>query len=181
MPRSPGRRPRRGTPGFNTEKDMIAEKDKVVSFHYTLTNAEGEQMETSREQDPMSYLHGANNIIVGLEKAMEGRAAGDSFSVTVEPEEAYGVRNENNVQRVPLKRLKGIGKISVGQILTLQTNKGQVQVTVLKVGRFNVDVDGNHPLAGKQLTFDVEITGIRDASEEELQHGHVHGPGGHPH
>lgn len=160
---------------------MIVEKDKAVSFHYTLKNAEGEQMETSREKDPMSYLHGANNIIAGLEKAMEGHAVNDEFSVTVEPEDAYGVRNEKNVQRVPLKRLKGIGKVSVGQVLNLQTNNGQVQVTVLKVGRFNVDVDGNHPLAGKQLTFDVEIMDIREASEEELEHGHVHGPGGHQH
>ncbi len=160
---------------------MIAEKDKVVSFHYTLKDAAGEQMETSREKEPMTYLHGANNIITGLEKAMEGHAVKDEFSVTVEPEEGYGVRNENNVQRVPLKRLKGIGRISPGQVLNLQTNKGQVQVTVLKVGRFNVDVDGNHPLAGKQLTFDVEITDIRDASAEELEHRHVHGPGGHHH
>lgn len=160
---------------------MIVEKDKAVSFHYTLKNADGEEMETSRDKQPMSYLHGANNIISGLEKAMEGHAVNDEFSVTVEPEEAYGVRNENNVQRIPMKRLKGIGKLSVGQVLNLQTNNGQVQVTVLKVGRFNVDVDGNHPLAGKALTFDVEITDIREASEEELEHRHVHGPGGHQH
>ena len=160
---------------------MIVEKDKAVSFHYTLKDADGEQMETSRDKDPMSYLHGANNIIPGLEKAMEGRAVNDEFSVTVEPEEAYGVRNEKNVQRLPLKRLKGIGKVSVGQVLNLQTQNGQVQVTVLKVGRFNIDVDGNHPLAGKQLTFDVEITDIRDASKEELEHRHVHGLGGHQH
>jgi len=160
---------------------MIAEKDKVVTFHYTLKNADGEQMETSRDKQPMSYLHGANNIIVGLEKAMEGRAVNDEFSVTVEPEEAYGVRNEGNVQRIPLKRLKGIGKVSPGQILNLQTNQGPVQVTVLRVGRFNVDVDANHPLAGQALTFDIEITDIREASEEELTHRHVHGPGGHHH
>ena len=160
---------------------MIVEKDKVVTFHYTLKNADGEQMESSREKDPMNYLHGAGNIIPGLEKAMEGHAVGDEFSVTVEPEDAYGLRNEKNVQRVPLKRLKGIGKISVGQVLNLQTKQGQVQVTVLKVGRFNVDVDGNHPLAGAQLTFDVEIMDIRDASEEEMTHRHVHGPGGHQH
>lgn len=160
---------------------MIAEKNKVVTFHYSLKNAEGEPMESSREKDPMTYLHGANAIIPGLEKAMEGHAVGDEFSVTVEPENAYGIRNENNVQRIPLKRLKGIGKVQVGQVLNLQTNKGQVQVTVLKVGRFNVDVDGNHPLAGQQLTFDVEIMDLRDATEEEVKHGHVHGPGGHQH
>lgn len=159
---------------------MIA-KNKVVTFHYTLKNANGELMESSRDKDPMTYLHGANNIIPGLEKAMGGHAPGDEFSVTVEPEEAYGVRNEKNVQRIPLKRLKGIGKVSVGQVLNLQTQKGQVQVTVLKVGRFNADVDGNHPLAGQQLTFDVEIMDLRDSTEEELKHRHVHGPGGHQH
>lgn len=160
---------------------MIAEKNKVVTFHYTLTNADGEEMESSHDKDPMTYLHGANNIILGLEKAMEGHAIQDKFTATLEPEDAYGIRNEKNVQRVPMKRLKGIGKVSVGQILNLQTKQGPVQVTVLKVGRFNVDVDANHPLAGIQLTFDVEITEIRDASEEETKHGHVHGPGGHHH
>ena len=160
---------------------MIAEKNKVVSFHYILKNDTGDELESSYEKDPMTYLHGANNIILGLEKAMEGHAIRDKFSAMLEPEEAYGVRNENNIQRIPLKRLKGIGKISVGQVLNLQTNKGPVQVTVLKLGRFNVDVDGNHPLAGIQLTFEVEITDIRDATKEETQHGHVHGPGGHQH
>jgi len=160
---------------------MTVKKNKVVTFHYTLKNDTGEEMESSHDKDPMSYLHGANNIITGLEKAMEGHAISDKFSATLEPKDAYGVRNEKNVQRIPLKRLKGIGKVSVGQVLNLKTNKGQVQVTVLKVGRFNVDVDGNHPLAGVQLTFDVEITDIRDASEEEAKHGHAHGPGGHQH
>jgi FKBP-type peptidyl-prolyl cis-trans isomerase SlyD len=160
---------------------MIAEKDKVVTFHYTLKNKSGEQIESSHESDPISYLHGANNIISGLEKAMEGHAIKDEFSAIISPADGYGERNENNIQRIPLKRLKGLGKISVGQVLNLETNKGQVQVTVLKVGRFNVDVDGNHPLAGQELTFDIEIADIRDGSEEELQHGHVHGPGGHHH
>jgi len=160
---------------------MIVEKGKVVNFHYTLKNADGEEMESSREHDPMTYLHGSNNIIVGLEKAMEGYTTGDTFEVTVEPEEAYGVRNDGNIQRIPMKRLKGLGKIMPGQILNLQTKQGPVQVTVVKVGRFNVDVDANHPLAGQKLTFDVEITDIREASAEETEHGHVHGPGGHQH
>jgi FKBP-type peptidyl-prolyl cis-trans isomerase SlyD len=159
---------------------MIVEKGKAVSFHYTLTNSEGEQLESSHGNDPMAYLHGANNIIVGLEKAMDGRAAGDTFSVTVPPAESYGERVENT-QRIPVKRLGGIGKIKKGQVLNLQTSQGPVQVTVVKVGRFNVDVDANHPLAGQELTFDVEITSVRDATEEEVSHGHVHGPGGHHH
>ena len=125
---------------------------------------------------------GANNIILGLEKAMEGRAAGDSFEVTVPPGEAYGERNDANVQRLPLKRLGITGsQLQKGMILNLQTDQGPAQVTVLKVGRFNVDVDANHPLAGHPLNFDVEIVEIRDATDEEQEHGHAHGPGGHEH
>jgi len=158
---------------------MMVEKDKVVSFHYVLTDASGEQVESSREHEPMSYLHGANNIIRGLEKAMEGHAINDKFTATIEPEEAYGVRNEKNVQRIAIKRLKIQGKLHPGQVLSLRTKQGPVQVTVVKVGRFNVDVDGNHPLAGQTLTFDVEITAIRDATDEEIKHRHIHGPDGH--
>ncbi|MGA0264970.1 MAG: FKBP-type peptidyl-prolyl cis-trans isomerase [Lysobacterales bacterium] len=160
---------------------MNIEDQKVVDFHYTLTNEQGETVESSRERDPMSYLHGANNIIPGLEQAMNGRAAGDTFEVTVQPADAYGERQEANVQRIPLKRLGKIPRPRPGQILGLQTQQGPVQVTVIKVGRFNVDVDANHPLAGQALTFDVEIVGVRDATEEEISHGHAHGPGGHQH
>lgn len=160
---------------------MNIEKDKVVTFHYTLKDADGEEMETSRERDPMTYLHGNDNIIIGLEKALQGREAGDTFEVTVGPEEAYGVIKEDNIQRIPLKKLKDVGKILVGQFLNLQTKDGPVQVTVVKIGRFNVDVDANHPLAGETLTFDIEITEVRDASAEEIEHGHVHGPEGHEH
>jgi FKBP-type peptidyl-prolyl cis-trans isomerase SlyD len=160
---------------------MIIGESKVVSFHYTLKNSEGEQLETSREREAMSYLHGSRNIIPGLEKAMEGRAVGDAFSVTVDPEEAYGTRTEANIQRIPIKRLGKTVQPHVGQILSLQTNQGQVQVTVVKVGKFNLDVDANHPLSGQALTFDVEIMAVRDATEEEKSHGHAHGPGGHNH
>ena len=160
---------------------MTVENNKVVSFHYTLTNSDGNQMESSRDNDPMSYMHGANNIIPGLEKAMEGRKAGDQYSVTVQPEEAYGVRSEANIQRVPIKALGKMARPAVGQVLNLQTNQGPVQVTVVKVGRFNIDVDANHPLSGQALTFEVEIMSIRDATKEEIGHGHAHGPGGHNH
>lgn len=160
---------------------MIIEESKVVSFHYTLKNSEGEQIESSRERDAMSYLHGSSNIIPGLEKAMEGKQAGDEFSVTVQPEEAYGTRTEANIQRIPLKRLGKMPRPAVGQVLGLQTQQGPVQVTVVKVGKFNIDVDANHPLSGQALTFDVEIVSVRDATEEETSHGHAHGPGGHDH
>ncbi len=162
---------------------MNIEDKKVVSFHYTLTDEDGETLDTSRERgEPMSYLHGANNIIPGLEKALAGREAGESFEVSIPPEEAYGERRDANVQRLPLKKL-GVkpNQLQPGMILNLQTNQGPAQVTVLKVGRFNVDVDANHPLSGHTLNFDVEIVEVRDATEEEQEHGHAHGPGGHQH
>ena len=160
---------------------MNIEDQKVVDFHYTLTNEQGETVESSRERDPMSYLHGANNIIPGRAAIHGLLQAGDTFEVTVQPADAYGERQETNVQRIPLKRLGKIPRPRPGQILGLQTQQGPVQVTVIKVGRFNVDVDANHPLAGQALTFDVEIVGVRDATEEEISHGHAHGPGGHQH
>jgi FKBP-type peptidyl-prolyl cis-trans isomerase SlyD len=161
---------------------MNIDNNKVVSFHYTLKNDQGEEIESSREREnPMVYLHGAGNIIPGLEKAMEGKAAGDQFEVTVAPAEAYGERNEGAIQRVPAKHFGEGRRLEPGQLTILNTQQGPRQVTVLKVGRFNVDVDANHPLAGQSLTFDVEVTDVRDATEEEVSHGHVHGPGGVQH
>ena len=160
---------------------MNIEDKKVVSFHYTLRDGHGEQLESSRERDPMTYLHGAGKIIPGLEKAMAGKAVGDQFEVNVEPAEAYGEHNENGIQRIPAKHFKQTGRLMPGQTVVLQTRQGSRQVTVVKVGRFNVDVDTNHPLAGVPLTFDVEVTDVRDATDEEVSHGHVHGPGGVDH
>lgn len=160
---------------------MNVSRDKVVSFHYTLIDTEGRELESSRGGEPMTYLHGAGNIIPGLERALESRSVGDSFQVRVEPADAYGERRAADVQRIPSKRLKDAGKLRPGQVIGLRTDSGPVQVTVVKVGRFHVDVDANHPLAGQALTFDVEITAVRDASPEERAHGHVHGPGGAAH
>lgn len=160
---------------------MIVENKKVVSFHYTLRNGDGEQLETSRDKQAMSYLHGVRNIIPGLEKAMAGKAVGDEFEVTLAPAEAYGERKPNSIQRIPAKRFNNAKRLQPGQLVSIQTRQGQTQGVVVKVGRFNVDVDVNHPLAGQTLTFEIEITDIRDASEEETAHGHVHGPGGVEH
>ncbi len=160
---------------------MKISKNSAVSFHYTLKNAQGEQLESSREGDAMTYLHGSGNIIPGLEKAMEGKTQGESFEVTVQPAEAYGERKPANIQRVSAKHFPNAKALKPGQVLGLQTKQGPVQVTVVKVGRFNVDVDANHPLAGQTLTFEVEVTEVRDATGEEKDHGHVHGPGGHHH
>ena len=160
---------------------MTIQDKKVVSFHYTLTNQDGEQMETTRDKEPMTYLHGAQNIIPGLESAMAGKSVGDEFQVTLEPADAYGEKKEANIQRISSKHFRFPKKLKPGQIVGLQTRKGPVQVTIVKVGRFNVDVDSNHPLAGQALTFDVEVSTVRDATEEEIAHGHAHGPGGVDH
>lgn len=161
---------------------MIA-KDKVVLFQYRLRGEDGQLLETSETGEPVAYLHGHDNIIPGLEKAMAGHAAGDSFSATIPPEDAYGLRHENSVQRIPAKHLKtaGRGKPRPGTMAWVETEHGPRQVTVVKAGQFMVDVDTNHPLAGKTLTFEVDIVEVRDASDEELAHGHVHGTGGVDH
>jgi FKBP-type peptidyl-prolyl cis-trans isomerase SlyD len=156
---------------------LIADK-KVASFHYTLCNEQGEQIESSRERQPMTYLHGARNIIPGLETALAGKAAGDQFQVTIAPAEAYGERRADGIQRIPAKHFRDPKHLRPGQRVSIQTRQGELPATVVKVGRFNVDVDTNHPLAGQTLTFDVEVTAVRDATAEEISHGHVHGPGG---
>lgn len=156
-------------------------KGSVVYFHYTLRNEAGEQLETSRDGEPSAYLHGAGNIIPGLESAMAGKAAGDVFTATVEPGEAYGPRHPDRIQRVPVKHLLFKGKLRPGTAAQLNTSDGRLPVTVVKVGRHTADVDTNHPLAGQTLTFDIEIMEVRAATAEETSHGHVHGPGGHHH
>ena len=160
-------------------------KDRVVLFHYRLREEVGEtcgeELENSYAGDPTAYLHGQGNIIPGLEQEMLGKAEGDQFSVTIAPAQAYGPRRPDSVQRVPIKHLSGVKKPRVGQVVSVQTDRGLRQVQVIKVGRFNVDVDTNHPLAGKTLVFDVQIVDVRQATPEELSHGHAHGLGGHHH
>jgi FKBP-type peptidyl-prolyl cis-trans isomerase SlyD len=155
--------------------------ETVVVFHYSLRNEEGEELESSRGADPTAYLHGANNIIPGLEMAMTGKSAGDIFSATVAAEQAYGLHNPEKVQRVPVKHLLFKGKLRPGMVVQLNTSDGRIPVTVTKAGRHSADIDTNHPLAGQSLTFDIEIVDVRAATAEELSHGHAHGPGGHHH
>ncbi|WP_299200778.1 peptidylprolyl isomerase [uncultured Amphritea sp.] len=160
---------------------MSVTKDKVVQFHYNLTDADNSVEETTRGGSPMAYLHGHDNMISGLEQAMEGKAVGDTFSVTLEPKDAYGEFLPDCEQRIPVKHLQGAKKWRPGMVGTVHTEQGLRQVKVVKVGKFMVTVDNNHPLAGKVLTFDIEIVDIRDASAEEVSHGHAHGDGGHHH
>ena len=161
----------------------IADKS-VVQFHYTLKDEAGVELESSNGRDTLAYLHGTNSMLVGLEKALTDKEDGDKFSVTLQPEEAYGERQEDALQRVPAKHLnstEAVKKWLPGMVAVVQTEEGQRQVTVVKTGKFMITVDMNSPLAGKVLTFDVEVIDVREATEEELDHGHAHGVGGHQH
>ncbi len=160
---------------------MLIEKNRVVSFHYRLSEQGGAEIENSYNGEPSLYLHGARNILPALEKQLAGHGVGDSLTVDLSATEAYGPRQEGNVQRIPAKYLKHEGKLKPGQIVRFRDDKGVQQATVLKVGKFSVDVDANHPLAGKALSFAIEIVDIREASQDEIAHGHAHGPGGHQH
>ena len=160
---------------------MKIEKDRVVRFHYTVSEAGQAPVESSKEGgEPLPILVGHGNIIPGLENALDGHEAGDSFGVDVPAAEAYGERREGLTQRVPKKHF-GEQKLAPGQQVVLNTNFGPRAVTIEKVGLSVVDIDLNHPMAGKDLHFDIEIVEVREASAEELAHGHVHGDGGHQH
>lgn len=159
---------------------MKIEENSVVRFHYTVSEPGTPALETSREHEPSMILIGHGNIIPGLETAMLGREAGDKFEVTVAPDQAYGERREGLTQRVPRKHFKN-AKLAPGMNVLLPTEAGPRAMTVRKVGMSVVDVDLNHPMAGKTLSFEIEILGVREASAEEKQHGHVHGEGGVTH
>lgn len=161
---------------------MTIELNKIVSFHYQVADAaSGEIIDSSEGAEPLLYLHGAQNIIPGLEKAMEGKQVGDAFEVTIEAAQAYGEYSEDRVQKVPREAFTGVEEIEPGMAFTAQTGEGPVNLIVIEVDETLVTVDANHPLAGKALTFNVKVESIRDASEEELQHGHAHGAGGVEH
>ena len=154
---------------------------KVVTLHYTLTDNEGRVIDQS-EDGSFAYLHGASNIIPGLENALSGKSAGEELSVAVSPEDAYGNRDESMLQQVPKNMFEDTDQIAVGTQFHAQGPNGEMLVvTVMEVQEEHVLVDGNHPLAGVVLNFDVKIIDVRDASEEEVDHGHVHGPEGHHH
>jgi FKBP-type peptidyl-prolyl cis-trans isomerase SlyD len=160
--------------------DPTANDGKVVVFHYTLTNDAGEVLDTSRDGEPMPYLHGHDNIVIGLERGMTGRKAGESLTVVVAPEDGYGVVAGPGPQAVPRTAFPHGMAVAPGMQFGAESPDGQSMVLwVTEVGDDEVLVDTNHPLAGVTLTFDVEIVAIRDATEHEIAHGHPHGPDGH--
>ncbi len=167
---------------------MQISKNKVVTFHYRLKDDAGQEMESSFGDEPISYLHGHHNIIAGIEKGLEGKTfteAGELFEFVVSPADGYGEREEGATQRIPIKHLQGdkkyLANLKPGDVVSVNTEQGAMQAIVIKAGKFNVDVDTNHPLAGKTLSFEIQLESVRDATEEELAHGHAHGVGGHHH
>lgn len=156
--------------------------DHVVTIHYTLTNNQGEVLDSSDGGEPLTYLQGAGNIIPGLENALLGKTQGDALKVSIQPEDGYGVHHPQLVQVLPRTAFGGVDKLEVGMEFTAQGADGEVRrVGIAAINGDDVTIDGNHPLAGEVLNFAVTIESVRAASAEELSHGHVHGPGGHHH
>jgi FKBP-type peptidyl-prolyl cis-trans isomerase SlyD len=154
-------------------------QNAVVLIHYTLTDDAGKTLDSSAGGEPLAYLHGNGNLIAGLERELEGKSAGDRLKVKIAPGDAYGEYDQSLVQRIPRRALKGVGDVHVGMQLHAQSPQGTRAVTVTQIAGDMVTIDGNHPLAGQNLNFDVEVADVRAATEDEMAHGHVHGPGGH--
>ena len=154
---------------------------QIITFHYTLTDNEGKQLDSSREKDqPISFLEGSGQIIPGLEEELTKMTAGDKQAVTVPKEKAYGVYDQKKIHQVPRSQFPP-QEAKVGDMFRMGTREQSQVVTIIDITETQVTLDANHPLAGKDLSFDVEIVAKRDASEEEIQHGHAHGPEGHQH
>ena len=161
---------------------MKISQDTVVSISYRLSEAGGDVIEQSEDGIPMAYLHGHNNILRGLEAGLEGHEEGDEVSVTLAPEDAYGPVRPNAEQKVPVKHLAGkFKRLMPGMLVKVNTEQGLRDAKVIKAGKFMVTIDTNHPFAGKTLTFDVVVRNVREATPEEIAHGHAHGLGGHQH
>lgn len=155
--------------------------DRVVTIHYTLKNDEGAVLDSSSGGEPLAYIQGHGNLVTGLEKALEGRQEGAALAVVVSPQDGYGVHDAALIQRVPKRSLQGSGEIKKGMQFQARTGDGMRLFTVTAVVGDMITLDGNHPLADQTLHFEVQIVGVRAATAEELEHGHVHGAGGHHH
>jgi FKBP-type peptidyl-prolyl cis-trans isomerase SlyD len=160
---------------------LNVDKNTVVSIDYTLTNNAGEVLDTSSGASPLVYLHGVGGLIPGMERELQGRGVGDEFKIVVPPAEGYGEKRLELIQPVPRKMFAGTNDIKVGMQFQAKTEQGPQTVTVVAVDDENVTVDANHALAGETLNFQVKVVDIRPATAEELEHGHVHGEGGHHH
>ena len=162
---------------------MTISDKKVVLIHYTLKDKTGEVIDSSEGNDPLAYIQGIGNLVVGLEEEWAGKAVGDKLNTTVKPEKGYGERSDQNIHKVPLAGFQADGdeKLEAGMQVRVETNEGMSIADVASIEGEEVTLDLNHPLAGEALHFDVEVMDIREATKEELDHGHAHGPGGHDH
>ena len=160
---------------------MQAEKNRVVTIEYTLKDGDDQVIDTSEGREPLAYIHGNGMLIPGLESALEGKEPGAEVNVTLAPEDGYGERDDSMVLQIPREQFEGVDQIEPGMQFQAETDEGVQILTVLEAGDNEVTVDGNHPLAGVTLNFDVSVQDVREAEQEELDHGHVHGPGGHEH
>ncbi len=160
---------------------MEITSDRVVTIHYTLKDDGGAILDSSAGGEPLAYIQGHGNLVAGLEKALEGQQDGNTLAVVVAPADGYGTRDEALIQRVPKRALQGAGDIKKGMQFQARTDDGMRLFTVTAVVGDMVTLDGNHPLADQTLHFDVQIMNVREATTEELEHGHVHGAGGHHH
>ena len=158
---------------------MQVADNMAVSIHYTLTNDDGEVLDSSIGDEALVFLQGSGNIISGLENAMVGKVAGDKFNVRIAPEDAYGELMEDMIQVISRDMFEGIDDIEAGMQFHADVSSGSGIVTVVSIDDDNITIDGNHPLAGLALTFDVEVIDVRPATEEEAAHGHIHGAGCH--
>lgn len=158
---------------------MKVDNDKVVAFSYTVSNEKGDVLDSSQGREPLSYIHGKGNIIPGLENSLTGKNEGDSFKISIPPAEAYGEKDEKKVMVLERNQFEGVDELEVGMQFRAQNSGAQQLVTVTKIDDDKVTVDANHPLAGMTLNFDITVVSVRSATQEELSHGHIHGPGGH--
>jgi len=155
---------------------MQITKHKIVTIDYTLSNGEGAVLNSSIGNEPFTFIHGVGSILPGLETALEGKSSGDEFMVRIPPEEGYGPRNESLMQVVSKDMFEDVGDLKVGMQFEAKTETGNQLLTITHIDGSDVTIDGNHPLAGETLHFDVKIRDVRDATEEEISHGHAHGP-----
>ena len=167
---------------------MQISKGTVVKFHYRIKDLDGKELESNFSDQAVAYLHGYNNMMPGIEKSLESMSKGDLLEAELEAKETYGEIQVDSEQRVPVKHLLGADKTAVkkqkwkaGMTAVVNTEQGQREVTIMKVGKFMVTIDTNHPLAGKTLQFEFQVEDVRAATDEEIEHGHAHGVGGHHH
>lgn len=160
---------------------MQITKNAIALFAYTLKDDDGDLLDSTEESDPLAYIHGVGQLIPGLEQELEGKGKGDSFEIRIPPEKAYGPKNQELIQPVPRDQLPDDVEIEVGMQFQAQSEDGSQVVTVVEIDGDQISLDANHPLAGVALNFAVTVVEVREATPDELEHGHAHGPGGEDH